>query len=82
MWAFVDQQPIGANKGKHYTYARVAPGKHLFLLTEEGQRRAAEIAAEKYATAVDRAAQGDGDEKEEGDEDDEGEEDAGGEQAR
>lgn len=34
-WAFVDQEPIGVNKGKHYTFASVEPGKHVFWARAE-----------------------------------------------
>jgi len=34
-WTFVGQEPIGANKGKHYTFATVEPGKHLFWARAE-----------------------------------------------
>ena len=30
IWAFVDETVAGANKGKHYTFATVPAGKHLF----------------------------------------------------
>lgn len=35
IWAFVDQTVIGANKGKHYTFAKVPAGKHLFWAKAE-----------------------------------------------
>ena len=34
-WAFVDQEPLGANKGKHYTFGLVEPGEHLFWAKAE-----------------------------------------------
>ncbi len=30
MWSFCDETPLGANKGKHYHFATVPPGKHVF----------------------------------------------------
>lgn len=112
MWSFCDETPLGANKGKHYHFATVPPGKHVFWtkaenvsaleleteagrtyylqqkvkmggmkarvklillseqegeeaiaksaftrLTPEGETRAAEIAAEKYQVAVEKAAE-------------------------
>ena len=34
-WAFVDQKPMGANKGKHYTFGLVDTGRHLFWAKAE-----------------------------------------------
>lgn len=34
-WAFVDEEPVGANKGRHYTFAKVSPGLHLFWAKAE-----------------------------------------------
>lgn len=111
MWSFCDETPLGANRGKHYHFATVPPGTHVFWsraenvsaleltveagktyylkqnvrigglkarvklivvteqegeeaiakskftqLTDEGKTRAAEIAAEKYQVAVEKAA--------------------------
>ena len=35
IWAFVDQTVVGANKGKHYTFAKVPAGRHLFWAKAE-----------------------------------------------
>ena len=35
IWAFAGESPIGANKGKHYTFATVPPGKHVFWARAE-----------------------------------------------
>lgn len=35
MWAFVDEIPIGVNKGRQCTYALVPAGKHLFWAKAE-----------------------------------------------
>ncbi len=34
-WAFVDETTIGVNKGKHYTFATVPPGRHVFWARAE-----------------------------------------------
>lgn len=35
IWAFVDKQSIGVNRGKQYTFARVLPGEHTFWAKAE-----------------------------------------------
>ncbi len=34
-WAFADEKPLGATKGRQFTFAYVSPGKHMFWTKAE-----------------------------------------------